>query len=37
MTGYMGRMGLYELLSVTEAFKDQVTKAPNLTGCGARP
>ena len=25
-------MGLYELLSVTEAFKDQVTKEPNLTG-----
>ena len=32
MTGYMGRMGLYELLSVTETFKDQVTKEPNLTG-----
>jgi general secretion pathway protein E len=32
MTGYMGRMGLYELLSVTEAFKDKVTKEPNLTG-----
>jgi len=32
MTGYMGRMGLYELLSVTEPFKDQVTKEPNLTG-----
>ncbi len=28
----MGRMGLYELLSVTEAFKDKVTKEPNLTG-----
>jgi general secretion pathway protein E len=22
MTGYMGRMGLYELLTVSEAFKD---------------
>ncbi len=32
MTGYMGRMGLYELLSVTEPFKDKVTKEPNLTG-----
>ncbi|RIX77949.1 GspE/PulE family protein [Acidovorax cavernicola] len=32
MTGYMGRMGLYELLSVTEPFKEQVTKEPNLTG-----
>jgi len=29
MTGYMGRMGLYELLSITEAFKTQVTKEPN--------
>jgi general secretion pathway protein E len=31
MTGYMGRMGLYELLSVTEAFKSEVTKEPNMT------
>jgi len=30
MTGYRGRMGLYELLSVTEAFKGQVNKEPNL-------
>ncbi len=30
MTGYMGRMGLYELLSISEAFKSQVTKEPNL-------
>jgi general secretion pathway protein E len=29
MTGYMGRMGLYELLQVSEAFKTQVTKEPN--------
>jgi general secretion pathway protein E len=32
MTGYMGRMGLYELLSISEAFKAQVTKEPNLGG-----
>ena len=32
MTGYMGRMGLYELLGVAEPFKAQVTKEPNLTG-----
>ncbi|NVM92182.1 general secretion pathway protein E [Variovorax sp. SG517] len=32
MTGYMGRMGLYELLSVSEPFKSQVTKEPNLAG-----
>ncbi len=31
MTGYMGRMGLYELLSISEAFKVQVDKEPNLT------
>ncbi|VWX57162.1 General secretion pathway protein E [Burkholderiales bacterium 8X] len=31
MTGYMGRMGLYELLTVSEEFKDMVTKEPNLT------
>ena len=28
MTGFMGRMGLYELLEVTEAFKARVTKEP---------
>ncbi|EJL70183.1 type II secretory pathway, ATPase PulE/Tfp pilus assembly pathway, ATPase PilB [Variovorax sp. CF313] len=32
MTGYMGRMGLYELLSISEAFKGNVTKEPNLAG-----
>ncbi|MEP6723860.1 MAG: ATPase, T2SS/T4P/T4SS family [Variovorax sp.] len=32
MTGYMGRMGLYELLSVSETLKGLVTKEPNLTG-----
>ena len=30
MTGYMGRMGLYELLSISETFRNEVTKAPNL-------
>ncbi|SCK40086.1 general secretion pathway protein E [Variovorax sp. HW608] len=30
MTGYMGRMGLYELLTVTEAFKGEVTKEPSM-------
>jgi general secretion pathway protein E len=29
MTGYMGRMGLYELLHISEPFKTQVTKEPN--------
>ncbi len=28
MTGFMGRMGLYELLEVSEAFKARVTKEP---------
>jgi len=28
MTGFMGRMGLYELLTVTEAFKEQVGRDP---------
>ncbi|HEY0825526.1 MAG TPA: ATPase, T2SS/T4P/T4SS family [Ramlibacter sp.] len=28
MTGFLGRMGLYELLAVTEGFKDQVTREP---------
>jgi len=32
MTGYMGRMGLYELLSVSEEFKTLVTKEPNTVG-----
>ncbi|MBC7918453.1 MAG: Flp pilus assembly complex ATPase component TadA [Rhodoferax sp.] len=30
MTGFSGRMGLYELLTVTEAFKDRVTTAPGI-------
>jgi len=29
MTGYMGRMGLYELLVVTEAFKHKIQHDPN--------
>ena len=31
MTGYRGRMGLYELLTVSEEFKVQVGKEPNIT------
>jgi general secretion pathway protein E len=30
MTGFMGRMGLYELMTVTEAFKDKVTQEPSI-------
>ena len=30
MTGFRGRMGLYELLSVTEGYKEKVTKEPNM-------
>jgi general secretion pathway protein E len=30
MTGFMGRMGLYELLTVTQAFKEKVTLTPDL-------
>ncbi len=30
MTGFMGRMGLYELLTVTQAFKEKVTLSPDL-------
>jgi len=30
MTGYRGRMGLYELLSIGEAFKARVDKTPDL-------
>jgi len=28
MTGFMGRMGLYELLTVSEAFKEKVSQHP---------
>jgi len=30
MTGFMGRMGLYELLTVSEAFKDKVNQEPSI-------
>jgi general secretion pathway protein E len=30
LTGFRGRMGLYELLVVTEAFKEKVSKEPNI-------
>jgi general secretion pathway protein E len=30
MTGFMGRMGLYELLVISEAFKDKVNREPNI-------
>ncbi|MBC7434615.1 MAG: Flp pilus assembly complex ATPase component TadA [Bdellovibrionales bacterium] len=30
MTGFMGRMGLYELLTITEAFKAKVNQEPSI-------
>jgi general secretion pathway protein E len=30
MTGFRGRMGLYELLTLTEAFKDRVNREPKM-------
>jgi len=30
MTGFLGRMGLYELLIVSDAFKDTLTKEPSI-------
>ena len=30
LTGFRGRMGLYELLTVTEAFKEKVSKEPSI-------
>ncbi|VTU28028.1 Type II traffic warden ATPase [Variovorax sp. SRS16] len=36
MTGYMGRMGLYELLTIGEDFKALVNKEPNLAGLRKR-
>ena len=30
MTGYRGRMGIYELLTVTEGFKDLVNREPSI-------
>jgi general secretion pathway protein E len=32
MTGFLGRTGLYELLTVSEAFKDKVTSNPAIDG-----
>jgi general secretion pathway protein E len=29
MTGFMGRTGLYELLVVTEAFKEKINREPD--------
>jgi general secretion pathway protein E len=30
MTGFMGRMGLYELLTVGEAFKEKISQSPDI-------
>ena len=30
MTGFQGRMGLYELLTVTEPLKDKINQAPSI-------
>jgi general secretion pathway protein E len=30
MTGFKGRMGLYELLTISEAFKEKVTQQPSI-------
>jgi len=30
MTGFLGRMGLYELLTVSQAFKDKVAQSPSI-------
>jgi general secretion pathway protein E len=30
MTGFLGRMGLYELLTVSDAYREQVTREPSL-------
>jgi general secretion pathway protein E len=30
LTGFRGRLGLYELLTVTETFKEKVSKAPDI-------
>ncbi len=32
LTGFKGRLGLYELLTVTEGFKDKVSKEPSMDG-----
>jgi general secretion pathway protein E len=31
MTGFLGRMGLYELLTVSEAFKEKVVREPQIS------
>jgi len=36
MTGYRGRMGLYELLTIGDEFKTLVNKEPNLAGLRKR-
>ena len=36
MTGFRGRMGLYELLSVTEATKTKSPKSPTWRHCAVR-
>ena len=30
MTGFRGRMGLYELLTVTDSFREKISKEPNM-------
>jgi general secretion pathway protein E len=30
MTGFKGRMGLYELMTVSEAFKEKVNREPGM-------
>ena len=30
MSGFRGRMGLYELLTVTEALKEKINQAPSI-------
>ena len=44
MTGFLGRMGLYDLLTVSDTFKDLVNREPSLQalrkqgiGDGMRP
>ena len=37
MTGFMGRMGLYELLEVTDAFKDRVSNEPVVAALRRHP
>ncbi len=36
LTGFRGRLGLYELLVVTEAFKDKVSKEPSMDALRAQ-